>query len=95
MHTVGILVGRIVDLPSGVLSFDLVSGALGALRRRDSCWVCHCCSWSMVFTTKEWSVSAHCLPTAVAREKTDRAARESRSFQIDVIGGAQRVFVSL
>jgi len=95
MLTIGILVGRIVNLPGGVLGLDLVSGALGALRRCDSCWVCHCCTWLMVSMTKEWSVSAHCLPMAVSREKTDRAARESRSFRVDVIGGAQRVFVSL
>jgi hypothetical protein len=95
MLTIGVVVGRIVGSLSRILGVDLISGTLGALGRCDGCYVCHCCRWSMVFLTKEWSASAHWLPTAIPRENTGRTARESRSFRVDVIGGAQRVFVSL
>jgi hypothetical protein len=95
MLTVGVLVGRIAKLLGSIFGLDLVSGTLGALRRCDSCYVGHCCRWLMAFTTKEWSVSAHRLPTGVSREDAGRAARESRSVRVDVIGGAQRVFVPL
>jgi hypothetical protein len=95
MLTIGVLVGRIANLLGSILGLDLISGTLGTLRRCDSCYVCHCCRWLMAFTTKEWSVSAHRLPTGISRENAGRAARESRSFRVDVIGGAQRVFVSL
>jgi hypothetical protein len=95
MLTIGVLVGRVAVLLGSILGLGLISGTLGALRRRDSCCVCHCCCWSMVSTTKEWSVSAHCSPTGISRENAGRAARESRSVRVDVIGGAQRVFVSL
>jgi hypothetical protein len=95
MLTISVLVGRIANLLGSILSLDLISATLGALRRCDSCCVCHCCRWSKVSTTKEWSVSAHCSPTGISREDAGRAARESRSVRVDVIGGAQRVFVSL
>jgi hypothetical protein len=95
MLTVGVVFGRTISSPSRILGLKLISGTLDALRRCDSRYVCHCCRWSMVFLTKEWSASAHCLPTAISRENTGRTARESRSFRVDVIGGAQRVFVSL